>query len=313
MSLSESGIKGMLDEYEADHNTGMDTAAIARSIREYTNGYPYLVSRICEIIDTNMVPEHFKTLAEAWSLYGVDETVKVLLSERNALFESLFAKLTNNPEIKKRLQKILLNGETYPWLTYDEQQQQLNMYGFIRNNHNTVAVSNRIFEMLLYTHFIGESNKNEDMRRSAAANKSIFIDEDGNLDVRTIMEHFIAEHNRIHRDKTDKFLEEEGRERFITYLAPIINGTGTYTIEEQTRDQRRMDIIIHYLGRRYIIELKIWHGDRYNEKGEKQISDYLDYFGLTTGYMLSFNFNKNKKPGVERVTVGDKVLYEGTV
>ena len=72
-------------------------------------------------------------------------------------------------------------------------------------------------------------------------------------------------------------------------------------------------VIIHYLGRRYIIELKIWHGDRYNEKGEKQISDYLDYFGLTTGYMLSFNFNKNKKPGVERVVVGDKVLYEGTV
>ncbi len=133
------------------------------------------------------------------------------------------------------------------------------------------------------------------------------------MDVRTIMEHFIEEHNRIHRDKTDKFIEEEGRERFITYLAPIINGAGTYTIEEQTRDQRRMDVIIHYLGRRYVIELKIWHGDRYNEKGEKQISDYLDYFGLTTGYMLSFNFNKNKKPGVERVAIGDKVLYEGTV
>ena len=64
-------------------------------------------------------------------------------------------------EGKRRLQKILLNGETYPWLTYDE-QQQLNMCDFIRNNHNTVAVSNRIFEMLLYTHFIGESNKNEE-------------------------------------------------------------------------------------------------------------------------------------------------------
>ena len=28
--------EGMLDEYEADHHTGMDTAAIAKSIREYT-------------------------------------------------------------------------------------------------------------------------------------------------------------------------------------------------------------------------------------------------------------------------------------
>ena len=34
MSLSETGIKGMLDEYEKDHHTGMDTGFIARSIRE---------------------------------------------------------------------------------------------------------------------------------------------------------------------------------------------------------------------------------------------------------------------------------------
>ena len=40
MSLSETGIKGMLDEYEADHHTGMDTAAVAKSIREYTIRQP---------------------------------------------------------------------------------------------------------------------------------------------------------------------------------------------------------------------------------------------------------------------------------
>ena len=117
----------------------------------------------------------------------------------------------------------------------------------------------------------------------------------------------------IHKNDTERFLEAEGRERFLTYLAPIINGTGTYSIEEQTRDHRRMDVVIHYLGRRYIIELKIWRGERYNADGEKQIVDYLDRFGLDTGYMLSFNFNKKKKQGVERVCIGDKVLFEGTV
>lgn len=74
-----------------------------------------------------------------------------------------------------------------------------------------------------------------------------------------------------------------------------------------------MDVVIHYNGKRYIVELKIWHGDRYNEKGEKQIMEYLDRFGLTVGYMLSFSFNKNKKPGVEEVKIGDKLLYEGIV
>ena len=63
----------------------------------------------------------------------------------------------------------------------------------------------------------------------------------------------------------------------------------------------------------YIIELKIWRGERYNAEGEKQIIDYLDHFNLTTGYMLSFNFNQKKKQGIERVQIGDKVLFEATL
>ncbi|MBQ9327074.1 MAG: AAA-like domain-containing protein [Solobacterium sp.] len=314
MSLSEEGIKGMLEEYEEDHHTGMDTGAIAQSIREYTNGYPYLVSRICQKIDKDFVPVIFDSLSDAWTAYGVDEAVKKILSEpNNSLFESLTGKLTNYPELRKRLRAILMRGETFAWLPYDEEQQQLFMYGFIRNNHNTVAVSNRMFEMLLYTHFIGESNKNNDLKQIAAGMKSAFVDEEGWLDIPKMMDHFIQEHNRIHKDNTEKFLEEEGRERFITYVSGVINGTGTYSVEERLRDYRRTDLVIHYLGRRYIVELKIWHGDRYNEEGEKQLIGYLDYWNLNTGYMLSFNFNKKKEPGVERIQIGDKVLYEGTV
>ncbi len=187
------------------------------------------------------------------------------------------------------------------------------MYGFIRNNHNRVALSNRIFEMLLYAHFIGESNQNNALKQIAARMKSAFVDEEGGLDIPKIMDHFIREHNRIHKDKTDTFLEEEGRERFITYVSGIINGTGTYSVEEQLRDYRRTDLVIHYLGRKYVIELKIWHGERYNSEGEKQLTGYLDYWNLNTGYLLSFNFNKEKESGVRRIQIGDKVLYEGTV
>ena len=111
----------------------------------------------------------------------------------------------------------------------------------------------------------------------------------------------------------DRFKEKDGRELFLLYIKPIINGTGNYYIEAQTRDDRRTDVIIDYLGQQYIIELKIWHGDRYNLDGEKQICEYLDYWNLDTGYMLSFNFNKKKKTGVERVQIGNKVLFEGMV
>lgn len=59
--------------------------------------------------------------------------------------------------------------------------------------------------------------------------------------------------------------------------------------------------------------MKIWRGNAYNERGEKQLSDYLDYYHVNKGYMLSFNLNKNKQIGVKEVIVGDKVLVEAVV
>ena len=316
MSLSEDGIKGMLDEYEADHHTGMDTGEIAQLIREYTNGYPFLVSRICQIIDQEMLPETFEGRDDPWTEDGVVEAVKYIITEKNTLFDSLMGKVRNFESLRGKLKGILFNGESVAYMQYNKEQEELLMYGFIVNNHNTIAIANRIFEMLLYNYFISESMFADEMRGDALDNKPEFI-KGGELDIPLIMERFIKTQEYI-RDLNDeeaekKFIEEEGREKFLTYLSPIINGVGTFSVEERNRDRRRMDVVIHYRGKRYIIELKIWHGDRYNAKGEKQIMDYLDSYGLDTGYLLSFNFNKTKESGVEEVHIGNKIIYEGIV
>lgn len=51
----------------------------------------------------------------------------------------------------------------------------------------------------------------------------------------------------------------------------------------------------------WIIEMKLWRGNAYNERGERQLMDYLDYYHLEKGYMLSFNFNKKKEIGVKKL------------
>ena len=99
----------------------------------------------------------------------------------------------------------------------------------------------------------------------------------------------------------------------MLYLKPIIKGTGNYYIEAQTRDQTRTDVIVDYLGQQYILDMKVWRGERYNADGEKQIMEYLEYWNLDTGYMRSFNFNKKKVPGVKRLQIGGIVLFEGTL
>ena len=311
MSLSEVGIKGMLNEYEADHHTGMDTEAIAKSIRDYTNGYPFLVSRICQLIDEEVSKS--MSLSEAWTNRGMDEAVKLLLAENNTLFQSLTKNLNNYPELKAAIRSILMEGTKLTWNPDQDDIVQMQMYGLVRNEHNTVRVANRIFETRLYNLFLSDEElKNNVFSREGELAKNQFIT-DGELNMRLILDRFIVTYTEVCGHLKDRFKEKDGREQFLLYLKPIINGTGNYYIEAQTRDQTRTDVIVDYLGQQYIIELKIWRGERYNADGEKQISEYLDYWNLDTGYMLSFNFNKKKEQGVKRVQVGDKVLFEGTV
>ena len=62
-----------------------------------------------------------------------------------------------------------------------------------------------------------------------------------------------------------------------------------------------------------MVELKIWHGNTYNERGERQLLDYLDAYHLEKVYMLSFNFNRKKEVGVREIRIGEKVLVEAVV
>ena len=311
MSLSEQGIKGMLGEYESDHHTGMDTGYIAGLIRDYTNGYPFLVSRICQLIDAKVTG--VLGSREAWTRNGIDEAVKIILAESSTLFQSLSSKLENYKRLKKSLHSILMQGEKLAWNLYQEDIAQMKMYGFIRNENNTVKIDNRIFETWLYNLFLSDEElESNAFSKAGDLYRNQFV-ENGNLNMRLILQKFSETFTEIFGPLEEKFKEKDGRELFLLYLKPIINGTGNYYIEAQTRDQTRTDVIVDYLGRQYIIELKIWRGERYNERGEKQIREYLDHFGLSTGYMLSFNFNKNKETGLHRVETGGKVLFECTV
>ena len=54
MSFSENEIETMLVDYENEHHTGMNISEIAQEIRFYTSGYPYLVSKICLLIENEL-------------------------------------------------------------------------------------------------------------------------------------------------------------------------------------------------------------------------------------------------------------------
>ncbi len=303
MSFSPKDIKGMLTDYENDHHTGMDIPEISHLIYDYTSGYPVLVSSICKLIDE----KHWN-----WTSSDVISATKQLITERSPLFESLINKLEDDKELCSLLYAVLFQGRRFLFNAYDSAIHSAMMYGFIRNDNGSLVIANRIFETVVYDWFISKETTNSLIFSEGVNDKNQFVS--GNqLNMELILERFIVHFNDIYGSQPDKFKEEDGRKLFLLYLRPIINGVGNYYIEAQTRDQRRTDVIVDYMGKQYIIELKIWHGDEYNTQGEKQLSEYLDYYHIDRGYLLSFNFNKNKQSGMHTIELDGRTIVEGVV
>ena len=314
MSFSKNEIAGMLDEYERDYQTGMDLGQMAGWIWDYTAGYPFLVSRICQLIDEDIwLQEVYGSKAAAWTRKGFQEAVRILLAEKNTLFESLSEKLERYPGLNDMLKSLLFTGKTIPYNYYEPSISIATMFGFVKNQEGVLTVANRIFETWLYNFYLSaEQVQKEELYTAAIQDKNQFLVQ-GHLNMRRVLERFVDHFHEIYGSYSEKFVEEEGRRYFLLYLRPIINGTGNYYVEARTRDLRRTDLIVDYRGEQYIIEMKIWRGQEYLDRGEQQLAAYLDDYHASKGYLLSFNFNQRKKTGVHEITVGDKTIIEAVV
>ncbi len=77
---------------------------------------------------------------------------------------------------------------------------------------------------------------------------------------------------------------------------------GVMYLEVQT-GRGRMDIVIFYNARKYIVETKIWEGPRSYQAGKKQLAAYLQLEGAAEGYYVVFDHRQNPEVQVETETI----------
>ena len=310
MSFSCRDIESMLEDYENDYHTGMNIHETAELLYEYTSGYPYLVSKICQLADEKIAgSKEFPVKASAWKREGILAAVKLLLKEPNTLFDDMTKKLLDYPQLKEMLQNILFFFFDFPFKRETPIIDLGITFGFLKDKNGFVAVSNRVFETQLYDMFLAEMAVNNKLYMETASNPNQFV-VSGMLQMKLVLKKFYEYYEEIYSNNDQRFIEEDGRKLFLLYLKPIINGTGNYYIEARTRNNRRTDIIIDYKGKQFVIELKIWRGDEYHKRGKKQLFEYLEYYKQEEGYLLSFNFNKNKKCGIQELELEGKRIFE---
>jgi len=280
----------------------MNIAAIAEEIHSYTNGYPFLVSRVCQCID--------EELGADWSHGGIQRAVKILLEEKNTLFDDIFKNLENNKALYDFIYDLLILGTSKSFTISNPIIDLGHMYGFFEKRDGKVAIANKIFEILMTEHFI---SKDESMVKSSRIGVLQYnVVKNGKFDMELCLRKFASHYGEIFNDSDVEFLERHERLLFLSYLKPLINGQGFYHIESQFTDLRRMDIVVDFGSQQFIIELKRWRGEQYQAEAYSQLCNYLKSKHMDTGYLLTFDFRKggNKVRKAEWIEVNGKRIFD---
>ncbi|MCL1794486.1 MAG: GxxExxY protein [Oscillospiraceae bacterium] len=301
MSFCPSEIYTMLEDYESDHGIGMDAMAISEEIYGYTNGYPFLVSRVCKLID--------EKLGKAWTSESVKKAVEIMLKEKNTLFDDLFKNIAAYPDLKKSLYELLFLGITKAFNIDNPIVNLGYMFGYFKDENNQIKVSNKIFEMRIYNYFISENEISGEANVRLPQKSE--ITESGRFDMESCLKKFAQHYAEIYKQKDAAFLERHGGLLFLTYLRPLINGHGYFYIESQTNDFK-IDIAVDYESEQFIVELKIWHGEKLHEAAYGQLANYLKIKNAEAGYLLTFDFRKesNKGKKAEWVEYGGVKIFD---
>jgi len=304
LSFSEIDISTMLNNYADENNLVLDIEVITKAIYKFTSGYPFLVSRICQIVHEDLLVGDKR----GWIVSDIQKAVKLLLEDKNTLFDDLIKNLENNLKLYECLYNILICGLPISYNINNPVIDLGHMFGYlIKYENNNIAVSNQVFKEVIYNYMI---SKTDTMVISRYNFKDNFIMEDNTLNMEQVLLRFQQFMKENYSLKDMKFLERQGVLLFLAFIKPIINGVGFDYKEVQISEERRLDIVIKYNKCKYIIETKIWHGDKAHKKGLNQLKNYLEIEGLSTGYLLIFNFNENKQYSSSRYSIEDKDIFE---
>jgi hypothetical protein len=284
MSFSAKEIETMLVEYENDRHTGMNIGEIARERRFYTSGYPYLVSRICMQIDTE--------LNRNWTLERVRAAIKLILKENSTLFDSMTKKIEENEELKNLLYNLTVGKRIILYNALDPVIKIGLMFCFIaEGDNNKLIIHNKIFEIAITNYFISRKETSLDYI-SAPGDTFSEILKNNRFNMELCLTKFKEHYAAVYREKDTSFLERDGKLIFLTYIVPLINGKGFYHFESETGDNGKIDLVIDYLTQQFILEIKIWHGNSKHEDACQQLADYLKSKNMPCGYLLTFDFRK---------------------
>ncbi len=291
-------VRELLAQYT--HEVGQAFAPeVLENIHRQTAGQPFLVNRFAQLLTEEMnIPK-----TETLTMMHFSKAHAEILEEDNANLTHLMTNIRRDARFKNILMEIVSYERGVRFNPRRNIISELATYGVIGKGPDGMCqIVNPIYQYCILQAFKPEMNGLEQHYFPEETDFLDYLTPRGQINMDMLLDNFQAFIARagfriLQVPETPK--EYVGQDLLYAYLDQFVSLIrGAMYLETQT-GRGRMDLVIFHNARKYIVETKIWEGNRRYEAAKKQLAAYLKLEGSREGYYVVFDHRATPEPRVE--------------
>ena len=303
-------VRALLAEY-TDAVGQPFTAEVVEALHKQTAGQPFLVNRFAQILTEELnIPK-----TEGINMTHFSEAHTRLLRERNVNVQHLITNIRKNRRFETLLMGITSYDRSVEFNLDNEYIGELATYGVItEGTDGRCEIVNPIYQYRIIKAFQPLINglELEYFPEEAATDFLDYLTSDGQIRLQPLLDNFQSFIARVgyrilQVPETPK--EFVGQYLLFAYLDQFVRLVqGRMYLEVQT-GRGRMDLLILHNSRKYIVETKIWEGERSYTTGKQQLAAYMQLEDAAEGYYVVFDHRRNPEQRTETETIGNFTIH----
>ncbi len=278
---------------------------VIESIHKQTAGQPFLVNRFAQILTVEL--DISKT--EPITITHFSKAHSQLIRERNTNLTHLVTNIRRDKRFETLLMRITSYDKGIPFIAYDDRISELATYGVIAEGTDGMCeIVNPIYQQCIIQIFQPLINglENEYFPENTSPDLSDYLTPDEQIAMTCLLDNFkdfIARAGYKILQVPETPQEFIGQYLLSAYLDQFVRTIGGAMFLEVPTGRGRMDLLITFKQRKYIVETKIWEGPHRYSAGKQQLAAYLKLEGSPEGYYVVFDHRREPDPRVETETI----------
>jgi hypothetical protein len=282
--FTKAEVEGLIGEYETESGQQFQKKVIAK-IYENTLGQPGLVNALCRELVDKYCTDRSKPVDMANFLALMDYFLRKRIDKN---ISNIVAKAKQHKEF---MLKVLFDEAEIPYTIDDERIKFLHVNGVIEDVGGFVDVPIPLYKKRLINAFQPLINGEAIHYTSPQDRFEEFYRDDGGLDIDKLIRHYVqyVQRRGFRAFDTENLKEAACHYSFDAYINFFVERLGGKIFMEVPSRRGRLDTIILYQDKSYVIEIKRWTDSFYYQKGKRQLAEYAKSEGLTEGYYVVFS------------------------